>query len=150
MGIEIASPFSKSNKENGVAPPPPFQLEPCGANLEKKPDQEADSRLKGGAHVSRTCASTTGNAALFFASRKEKRLHAVDENGQIHIATKSDLDNLKVGKEFVFIVSLITYKDPKSDSKTEHHLPLCLFLQPPATPPAIWHYCDVGGFNRSE
>ena len=28
MGIEIASLFSKPSKENGVAPPPPFQVAP--------------------------------------------------------------------------------------------------------------------------
>jgi hypothetical protein len=31
VGIEIASLLSKSNKGNGVAPPPHFQLEPFGA-----------------------------------------------------------------------------------------------------------------------
>ena len=31
VGIESASLLSKSNKENGVAPPPHFQLVPIGA-----------------------------------------------------------------------------------------------------------------------
>ena len=31
-GIEIASLLSKSNKDNGVAPAAPFQLEPLGAS----------------------------------------------------------------------------------------------------------------------
>ena len=73
---------------------------------------------------------------------------AVTETGRYYLATQADLDDLKTGKAFVFIVALVTYRDPSS-SKTERHLQLCEYLQPPANPPGIWHYCEAG-YNRAD
>jgi len=75
---------------------------------------------------------------------------AYDDTGTIHrLATQDDLDDLGDGKEFIYVVALITYRDVSSDPKKEHHLPLCSYLQPPAKPPGIWHSCQAG-FNRSD
>jgi hypothetical protein len=75
---------------------------------------------------------------------------AVDDTGAAYrLATQDDLDNLRDGKEFIYVVALIIYKDISNDPRKEHHLPLCLQLQAPAKPPGIWHYCDAG-FNRSD
>jgi hypothetical protein len=63
-------------------------------------------------------------------------------------ATQGDLDDLRDGKEFVFILALITYRD-RGDRRKEHHLSLCLYLQPPAKPPGVWHLC-AAGFNNSD
>lgn len=74
---------------------------------------------------------------------------AVDDSGSYRLATQDDLDNLRDGREFIYVVALIIYKDASNDPKKEHHLPLCLQLQPPAKPPGVWHYCEAG-FNRSD
>lgn len=58
--------------------------------------------------------------------------------------TQDDLDKLRDGKEFALLLSLITYKD----NGVTHHLRRCAWLQPPALPPGIWHFCE--GFNKSD
>jgi hypothetical protein len=74
---------------------------------------------------------------------------APDETNHMRLPRLGELDDLKFGREIIFILAKITYKDSSSDSRGIHHLPLCLYLQPPATPPGIWHYCEAG-FNNSD
>ena len=74
---------------------------------------------------------------------------ARDDTGTtFRAATQHDLENLRDGKEFTFVLALVAYKDLTNDPKKEHHLPLCVYLQAPANPPGIWGYCE--GFNRSD
>jgi hypothetical protein len=73
---------------------------------------------------------------------------AVENDGRFHVATKQELDKLKLGQKVIFILAQITYIERNRDSKKEHHLPLCVYLQPPASPPGIWHFCDE--FSRSD
>jgi hypothetical protein len=73
----------------------------------------------------------------------------VDDSDRYRQTTQDDLDNLKIGRKVVYILSLITYKDTSSDSRKEHHLRLCMLLQPPAIPPGVWQFCDAG-FNQAD
>jgi len=66
------------------------------------------------------------------------------ESPQHRILTQQDLDDLHTGRSVVFVVAKITYKD---NGKT-HHLKRCGALEPPATPPGIWHFCR--SFNDSD
>jgi hypothetical protein len=61
--------------------------------------------------------------------------------GPSKVATQDDLDKLRQGEEFAFVIAELIYKD----QGVEHHQRMCVFLQPPATPPGIWHDCVVFG-----
>lgn len=62
-----------------------------------------------------------------------------DDFKQHQIITKSDLDELtSFGTKIAFVLVEIAYKD----NGKLHHLRTCQFLQPPATAPGVWHYCD--------
>jgi hypothetical protein len=65
-------------------------------------------------------------------------------NGTFWIVDQDDLDKLKAGTEIAFFMTIIPYKD----GGVIHHLRRCLFLQPPAQPPGIWHFCE--GFQDSD
>ena len=69
---------------------------------------------------------------------------AAGEKGTIRVITQTDLDNFKIGTEVIFVITQLRYKD----AGTEHHLRRCMYLQPPAAPPGIWHFCD--GFTHSD
>lgn len=58
--------------------------------------------------------------------------------------TQEDLNELKIGQKVAFVVFEILYKDLGK----LHHTRMCAWLQPPASPPGIWHYCDV--FENSD
>jgi hypothetical protein len=58
--------------------------------------------------------------------------------------TQDDLDKFKSGTEVSVVMAVLTYKD----GNRVHHLRQCLWLQPPAQPPGIWHFC--GGFPDSD
>jgi hypothetical protein len=60
------------------------------------------------------------------------------------IVTQELLDNLRIGSTVTFVMAEITYRD----GDVLHHERECLWLQTPASPPGIWHQCDV--FNRSD
>jgi hypothetical protein len=75
--------------------------------------------------------------------------HALDTNGQLHLTTQGDLDNLRNGTAIIFVLSSIVYRDPSNNPRKEHHLSRCVYLQPPANPPGVWHYC-AAGFNQSD
>jgi hypothetical protein len=64
---------------------------------------------------------------------------AVTEQTSTRVATQTDLDNLRMGNEVIFIVIQMTYLD----AGKKHHLRRCLYLQLPASPPGIWHFCDA-------
>jgi hypothetical protein len=70
--------------------------------------------------------------------------YASAESLQQRVLAQQDLDDLHTGRSVIFIVAQITYKD---NGRT-HHLRRCGGLQPPATPPGIWHFCRL--FNDSE
>jgi hypothetical protein len=74
---------------------------------------------------------------------------ATDEDSKWRSPRTGELDDLKYGREIIFIVASLIYTDPNNDPKKVHHLRLCAILQPPASPPGIWAYCDAG-FNRSD
>jgi hypothetical protein len=65
-------------------------------------------------------------------------------NGTMWIVDQDDLDKLKAGTEIAFIMTVLSYKD----GGVIHHLRQCMWLQPPAQPPGIWHFCD--GFPDSD
>lgn len=58
--------------------------------------------------------------------------------------TPDDLQEFRAGTEISFAIAEITYKD----NGVIHHARHCSFLQPPADPPGIWHFCE--GFNKSD
>lgn len=58
--------------------------------------------------------------------------------------TQDDLDKLKSGAEIAFVITVLPYKD----SGVLHHLRQCIWLQPPARAPGIWHFCE--GFPGSD
>jgi hypothetical protein len=58
--------------------------------------------------------------------------------------TQDDLNRLQLGEETAFVIFEITYRD----SAVTHHFRRCAWLQPPASPPRIWHFCS--GFNKSD
>lgn len=60
------------------------------------------------------------------------------------ILTNEDLAKLGNGVESSFVVALISYKD----RGTLHHARRCVWLQAPAEPPGVWHFCEV--FNNSD
>jgi hypothetical protein len=64
--------------------------------------------------------------------------HAWTEDKKHQIITQPDLDALTAGTGIAFVLVEISYKD----NNTLHHLRTCQFLQPPATAPGTWHYCD--------
>jgi hypothetical protein len=75
---------------------------------------------------------------------------ATDDTGtKWRLPVPGELDDLKYGREIIYIVAMVIYKDPSNDPKKVHHLPLCAYLQPPSSPPGIWHFCDAG-FNKSD
>ncbi|MGA8087668.1 MAG: hypothetical protein WCA10_10200 [Terracidiphilus sp.] len=53
--------------------------------------------------------------------------------------TQDDLDKLKSAREFAFVVAEINY----IDNGKNRQLRMCSWLQPPADPPGIWHYCGI-------
>ena len=59
-------------------------------------------------------------------------------------ATQEDLDDLRIGSKVAFIISEIIYQD----NGVTHHQRQCFWLQKPASPPGIWHMCEV--FNKSD
>lgn len=58
--------------------------------------------------------------------------------------TQAELDQLGLGMEIAFVIAQITY----SDLGAVHHLRRCVWLQPPASAPGVWHLC--AGFNNSD
>lgn len=70
--------------------------------------------------------------------------YAVDAENKHRTITTEDLSRLQAGTELPFVIVEITYKDQGAI----HHARQCAFLQPPADPPGIWHYCE--GFNKSD
>ena len=60
------------------------------------------------------------------------------------IVTQEDLDNFKTGAEVNFVIAEIIYQD----GKAIHHLRRCMWLQPPASNPGTWHFCET--FNDSD
>jgi hypothetical protein len=71
-------------------------------------------------------------------------VYAWDENKQYRLATRTDLDALRFGTQVVFVLVELPY----TDNGKLHHLRTCQYLQPPAIPPGIWHFCD--GFTHSD
>jgi hypothetical protein len=69
---------------------------------------------------------------------------AVNEDKQFRLVTRKDLDEFRAGTEIAFVLVELSY----TDNGKKHHLRTCQYLQPPATPPGVWHYCE--GFNQSD
>lgn len=60
------------------------------------------------------------------------------------MVTQDDLDKFKTGAEVNFVIAEITYKD----NAATHHSRRCIWLQPPASNPGTWHFCEI--FNHSD
>jgi hypothetical protein len=60
------------------------------------------------------------------------------EPRQSRTVSQLDLNSLKTGTEIAFLLAEITYQD----GGETRHLKRCMFLQPPAQPPGIWHFCE--------
>jgi hypothetical protein len=69
---------------------------------------------------------------------------AVTDSRDYYVIKKEDLDEFRAGTSVSFVIAQITYED----RGVVHHARRCLWLQPPADPPGIWHFCE--GFNRSD
>jgi len=69
---------------------------------------------------------------------------AYTEDGKDRIVKQKDLDDIKTGAVRVLLVIQIPYKD----NGEWHYLRTCLYLVPPATVPAVWHFCDY--FTNSD
>jgi hypothetical protein len=70
--------------------------------------------------------------------------YAWTDTKQHRVVTQQDLDDLGTGVDIAYVIAMLTY----TDYGVTHHLRLCEWLQPPASPPAIWHFCE--GFNHSD
>jgi len=70
--------------------------------------------------------------------------YAVTAENKFRTVTADDLAQLQTGTEVSFVVIEIAYKDRGAI----HHARQCAWLQPPADPPGIWHFCEV--FNKSD
>ncbi len=68
----------------------------------------------------------------------------LDESLKPTTIAQDDLNQLHKGAKIAFIVTEIFYKDQGRN----HHLKRCMWLQPPAYPPGIWHFCGL--FNDSD
>jgi hypothetical protein len=71
-------------------------------------------------------------------------VYATTEGKQYRLVTRKDLEEFRTGTEIAFVLIELSY----TDNGKLHHLRTCQFLQPPATPPGVWHYCE--GFNQSD
>lgn len=60
------------------------------------------------------------------------------------IVNQEDLGKLKTGAQVAFVIFEINYRD----QGVTHHLRRCMWLQPPASPPGIFHFCQL--FNDSD
>jgi hypothetical protein len=83
-------------------------------------------------------------ATLMPGDQRWGSVFAATEDKQYRLVTRNDLDKLRAGTEIAFVFVELSY----TDSGKRHHLRTCQFLQPPATPPGIWHYCE--SFNQSD
>lgn len=63
--------------------------------------------------------------------------------------TQTLLDDLDGGKQILFEIVQIDFKDGGDEDATIHHLRKCAFLLPPAQPHGTWHLCEEG-FNHSD
>jgi hypothetical protein len=79
-----------------------------------------------------------------FFSVEAHKDNDIGRNGKPWIVDQDDLDKLKAGTEIAFIMTVQPYKD----RGVMHHLRRCVWLQPPAQPPGIWHFCE--GFPDSD
>ena len=69
---------------------------------------------------------------------------AYTEANQRLTLTQDDLDKLRAGARIAFVIAEVTYRD----KSVTHHLRRCKWLQPPASPPGVWHFCAV--FTNSD
>jgi hypothetical protein len=67
-----------------------------------------------------------------------------NEDGSPITISPMHLDDLMTGKEILFVIAQLIYRD----AGKEHHLRRCMYLQPPANTPWIWHFCE--GFAHSD
>ena len=58
--------------------------------------------------------------------------------GKDRLVKQKDLDDFKAGSVRVLVVIQIPYKD----NGEWHYLRTCQYLVPPATVPAVWHFCE--------
>jgi hypothetical protein len=63
----------------------------------------------------------------------------IDRADLYRVVTQDDLDKLKNGSEYALLMVVIAYKD----LGVVHHLRRCMWLQSPAKPPGIWHFCQT-------
>jgi hypothetical protein len=69
---------------------------------------------------------------------------AATATGEYRQLTNDDLGKLRDGTELPFVIAQVTYRD----LGVIHHARRCLWLQPPAEPPGMWHFCE--GFTGSD
>lgn len=69
---------------------------------------------------------------------------ALTETSQVRIVTQDDLDKLRTGAEIAYVIGQITYRD----GADLHHIRRCMWLQPPASKPIVWDFCNL--FNDSD
>jgi hypothetical protein len=70
--------------------------------------------------------------------------YASTDSGGYRKLSNDDLEQFRTGAKVSFAFAQVTYKD----KGIVHHARRCSWLQPPADPPGVWHFCD--GFNKSD
>lgn len=139
--------FNVSYRQSG---PNPLQIINMSRWLYTEPDFKGDTQQsliadfkksmqrerKSGLWSSEPSTLGLGDGGFFTAFAQDGKVHRK--------ATQEELERLRAGAEIAFIIANITY----TDLGIVHHLRRCLWLQPPAAVPGVWHFCD--GFNNSD
>ena len=87
---------------------------------------------------------TTEAGTLMPGDNRFSSVYAATEDRRRRLVAPNDLDAFRAGTEIAFVLIEFSY----TDNGKPHHLRTCKFLQPPATAPGVWHYCE--GFNQSD
>jgi hypothetical protein len=102
----------------------------------------ADFRTKLNEELKQQIAMEPGT--LMPGDNRWNTVYAVTEDKQYRLVSQNDLAEFRAGTEIAFVLVELSY----TDNGKLHHLRTCQYLQPPATAPGVWHYCD--GFNQSD
>jgi hypothetical protein len=80
-----------------------------------------------------------GQALFVTAFAPEQSSSPLSSPRPIRRVNQEDLNKLRSAQEFAFALAEINYVD----NGRVRQLRMCAWLQPPADPPGIWHYCGI-------
>lgn len=141
--FQIGDAFGFNVDFKNTGPNPVTVISTC-KTLYIKADDKLDTQREIVADFKSLCAdwqksNAVSKSTMFPQQTKFFSAVAPTDTKQIRTITDEDLTKLKNAEEFAYIVAEIKY----IDNGTFRRLPLCIWLQPPAEPPGIWHFCDV-------